>query len=91
MGKTFTTIGELKEVTRVMRELGIQRLKLDMMEVDLLPERPETSPPSAPLEPEEVEEVKGLAKPAEKGQDGLTADEQADLYGRVFDAPPSGE
>lgn len=46
--------------------------------------------PSEPLRPEPEKKKKSLAERLEgvpRGADGLTAEEQEDIYGRVIDAP----
>lgn len=76
MGKTFTTIGEVEEVVATMRRLGISRLRLEGLELDLGDE------PA----PRELAPAKAESKEAKRGKDGLTAAEQAELYGTIMDA-----
>jgi len=63
-----------------MRERGVAHLKIEMAEITL---GPEPVKPAASID-SEVE----VSEPVKKkpGKDGLYADEQRDVYGRVIDA-----
>lgn len=76
---------DLVETVTILRRLGIVRLRTGEFEVEL-----GTAPGQEP-EPQvdnRAEVKKVLVKEGSRGHDGLTADEQIDLYGVVLDATP---
>lgn len=71
-------LNELRETVRVMRELGV--LQYNGITLGLEPAA-RTS-----LDPEV--KVKKIVKPGKRGRDGLTFDEQVELYTEARDATP---
>lgn len=78
MTKTsWVTSGEFESAVGLMRRLGVYRLKIDGLEIEL---------GQAPAQASAVESDEAPVKESKRGQDGLSKEEQIELYGRVMDA-----
>lgn len=79
------TTNDFKELDKLidhLRSKGVLVYKAEGLELTLLPEEPIKVPKETKKSVEEVLEGKRRV-----GADGLTAEEQADLYNSVIDAP----
>jgi hypothetical protein len=74
--------GELKDLVEEMRTLGIAHYKTQELEITLVWGPQWEKQPSAPEE--KKEEVKEVDKDPKVGVDGMTAEEQKELYGKVL-------
>ena len=78
---TTIPISDLIDLALLMKKQGITRLKVKDVEIDMpLVRIPEVADEDAPVA-ESRPEVK-----KRPGADGLTSEEQIDLYGRTIDA-----
>lgn len=78
---TTPTISELSDLAVFMKRNGIIHLKVGTIELDMVPQvHQQVADERAPVA-ESAPEVK-----KRPGADGLTSEEQIDLYGRTIDA-----
>ena len=76
------TLTSLTYLTDWMRKQGVVHLEIQMAKITLGPE----PVVAAPVFDNEGEVVKPVSEPKKVGKDGLTAEQQLDVYNRVIDA-----
>lgn len=74
------TPGELEELVGTLRRLGVTRITTSNgVTLDISPHAPVVAPVETPVAKQESLE------PPKRGRDGLTKEEQIDLYGKPMD------
>ena len=76
---------DLRTLVGFMRERGVFRVKIDDFEVELIAGWQPVEVPVANLSEGEAKS-EPVSKEPVRGRDGLTAEDQEALYGRVMDA-----